>query len=196
MTLASSSADQTIRLWNIAERKEIRQLKGHAGAVYSVAYSFDGKQLVSGGVDKVLRLWNTEDGSEMKSFPGSEGPIYSVDFSPDGALLAAGGSDAKKTIRLWEIETGEVVRVFNGHTDDVYRVTFNNSGTRLLTCGYSGAVKIWDATTGLPLLEQKYPPVLYYAAYTPDGVRFAAAGYDRDKRVAKTYLLDVPQNAR
>ena len=58
-TLASGSADGTVRLWDVATRRQIGSpLTGHTGAVSSVAFSPDGKTLASGSTDGTVRLWD------------------------------------------------------------------------------------------------------------------------------------------
>ena len=86
-------------------------------AVYSVCFSPDGKQLVSGSLDETVRLWDVETGACVKTLGGhgaedaddepeddeygevdSDG-VNSVCFSPDGRRLASGSTD--RTVRLW-----------------------------------------------------------------------------------------------
>jgi WD40 repeat protein len=57
-TLASGSADYTIKLWDLATCKEKATLKGHTSCVTSVAYSRDGKTLASGNGDGTIMLWD------------------------------------------------------------------------------------------------------------------------------------------
>ena len=59
-TLASGSADKTVKLWEAATGKLLATFQGHEGSVYSVAWSPDGKTLASGSVDKTVRLWEAE----------------------------------------------------------------------------------------------------------------------------------------
>jgi WD40 repeat protein len=60
-----SSADKTIKLWDVETGQEIRTLKGHDDSVYSVNFSSDGKTLVSGSADNTIKLWNVETGQEI-----------------------------------------------------------------------------------------------------------------------------------
>src|SRR5262249_47884816 len=57
-TLASGSADNTIKLWDVTTRQELATLDGHTGLVYAVAFSPDGHTLASGGADYAIKLWD------------------------------------------------------------------------------------------------------------------------------------------
>ena len=103
--LASSSADKTICLWDVATRQHIETLTGHERAVYSVAFSPDGKTLASGSWDKTIRLWDVAARKHTETFIGHLKVIYSVAFSPDAQTLASGSAD--KRVRF---ETRSIVR--------------------------------------------------------------------------------------
>src|SRR5207249_2494073 len=64
-TLASASNDKTVRLWEAASGKEIRQLHGHQDSVMSIAFSPDGKTLASASIDKTVRLWDVANSKEI-----------------------------------------------------------------------------------------------------------------------------------
>ena len=74
-------------------------LEGHGGAVYSVCFSPDGKQLASSSFDRTVRLWDVETGACVRTLEGHGDWVLSVCFSPDGRRLASGSDD--RTVRLW-----------------------------------------------------------------------------------------------
>jgi WD40 repeat protein len=63
--LVTASYDELIRIWNINENKVERTLKGHAGTVWTVGYSYDSKLIASGGEDKKLRIWDAATGTKL-----------------------------------------------------------------------------------------------------------------------------------
>ena len=65
-TLASSSYDRTVRLWDARTGQGLKTLQGHTGSIYSVAFSPDGETLVSGSLDQTVRLWNVRTGQGLK----------------------------------------------------------------------------------------------------------------------------------
>ena len=84
--------------------------------VRSVAFSPDGRRIVSGSDDKTIRVWDAETGEEMvEPLKGHSDWVRSVAFSPDGRRIVSGSDD--KTIRVWDAETGEeVVGPLKGHS--------------------------------------------------------------------------------
>ena len=77
---------------------------GHTGSVEAVAFSPDGRFIVSGSGDRTLGLWDAANGALLKTFRGHDGPVYSVAFSPDGRFIVSGSDD--QTLKLWDAGSG------------------------------------------------------------------------------------------
>jgi WD40 repeat protein len=131
------------------------KLKGHRGVVTGVAYSPDGRLLVTAGADGTVRWWDTGTGQETLTVPGNGTPLSSVAYSPDGHLVAAAGADP--TVRLWDAATGREVRTLRGHEAAVTCVVFSPDGKRLASADLDLVVRLWDARTGKEETPRKEP---------------------------------------
>jgi hypothetical protein len=91
----------------MASGSRVRTFKGHSGNVTSVAFSPDGRYVLSGGDDNSLKLWSLHRGQELRSYRGHLDNITSIAFSPDGQFILSGSLDT--TTRIWAVEAGEEV---------------------------------------------------------------------------------------
>jgi WD40 repeat protein len=101
--LATGNADGSVRIWDLAESKQIDggPLVSGAGPVDSVAFSPDGNTLAAASSDGSVRLWDVLTGQQIGSpLTQSAGPVNSVAFSPDGRTLTVASSDG--SVRLWD----------------------------------------------------------------------------------------------
>jgi len=85
-------------------------LVGYRHWVNAVAYSPDGRWLVSGSSDKTLKVWDTESGREQITLVGHTRTITSASFSPDGRWIVSASYD--KTLKLWDASSGDEVRAY------------------------------------------------------------------------------------
>lgn len=187
-TLASGSADRTIRLWDVAARRPRGQpLIGHEGEVNRVVFSPDGQTLASAGEDKTVMLWDAGDGQLLdRSFGGHTDAVLGLAFSPDGQTLASGSID--NTVILWDVaRTQPLARSLIGHTDAVRSLAFRPnipdgaSSQILASAGSDFTLRLWNISTGKPL----DPPLTGHAslvtdvAFSPDGQILVSSGDDR-----------------
>ncbi len=92
-------ATQLIAIRDALSGELLQRIKGHAGQVFTIAFSPDGRRLVSGGRDRLVRVWDTSTWGEVVSLPGPTAYVWALRFSPDGTRLAISGGD--RTYRLW-----------------------------------------------------------------------------------------------
>ena len=168
--------------WNWLCHRDQLTLNGHAGVVNSVAFSPDGKRLVTGSHDKTAKVWDAQTGKEIFTCKGHTSAVLSVSISPDGRRIATGSED--KTARLWDAQTGKALLTLNGHAGVVKSVTFSPDSKRLVTGSWDHTAKVWNAITGQELFTLKgHDNSVNSVAYSPDGTRIATSGGDNTVKV-------------
>ena len=172
--LASGGGDNTIKIWEIATGKELRNLTGHSGLLESLVYSLDGRYLASVGGDKTIKIWEVATGKELRTLTGHFDGVNSVAYSPDGRYLASGSRD--RTIRIWQVATGRELCTFAGHSDWVRSVVYSPDGRYLASASSDKTIKIWQVATGKQLRTLTgHSRGVRSVVYSPDG-RYLASG--------------------
>ncbi|KAJ3080353.1 hypothetical protein HDU99_008613 [Rhizoclosmatium hyalinum] len=118
---------------------------GHSESVCSVAFSPDGKTVVSGSDDRTVRLWSVETG-ECFTLVGHSDWVTSVAVSPDSKTVVSGSGDKK--VNLWDVKTGELSKTLGEHSHVVRSVAFLPSGKTVVSGSYDQTVKLWDVKQG------------------------------------------------
>lgn len=187
----------SLRLWDVAAGKEIHVNPGHRGPIRRVAYSPDGRFIVSAGEDRRILWWDARNGKMLGESgpaemtepagkkaddePGMKGhrwPIRDLCFSADGSTLA---SDSAEKIVVWDTRSRrQIGRAIDDR--DVRAFTLSPDGKKLLAFHEVGQVKTWETATGKLRSEfsvggrdadgDRYH--FSQSAFSPDGSHLAA----------------------
>lgn len=174
--------DCTLRLWDVTTGRELRRFQGHTHAVWSVAFSLDGRQALSGSGDHSVRLWDVTKGRELRRLEGHEESVSSVAFSPDATQAVSGSWD--KTIRLWDLSTGRETKRIEGHTAPIISVSFSPDGRFILSGSADKTLRLWDTATGKEVRKfEGHGDSVESASFSPDGRRVLSGSLDKSIRL-------------
>ena len=170
------------RMWDARTGLELFTLKGHVQEPTAVAFSQDGKQLLTGSKDETIRLWDALNGKELLVLRGPGHAHQIVAFSPDGSRILNGS--AISAACLWDARAGAVLCTLQGHAGRVTAAVFSPDGQYLLTGSEDRTARVWDARTGKELLVLAgHKDSVTVVAWSPTGQRLLTGGVDRSVRV-------------
>jgi WD40 repeat protein len=204
--LATTDLHSVVALWNVSTGAMIRSWKPHEIQTRSLAFTSDGKTVMTEGLDakatRTVRFWKTATArkvGEIRGLASSSLPYHWLRLSPDGKLLAAiafreatveeaGGSRAnmevpEARIILHDVASGKKVREL---TVPVKQGAFGKPGFRALAFSADGRILaaggtdeflyLWDPRTARPVGRLESGPGQAALAFSPNGKSLAVAG--------------------
>src|SRR5262249_22660249 len=128
-----------IRLYDLAQGKEIRQLQGHQQGITCLVFSADGKSLASASSDKTIRLWDVATGKELQALSGDQYTPSTLAFAPDGKTLASANFDG--LIRIWDLPASKIIGPREGHQDIVSSEALSADGKTLFSARSDATIR-------------------------------------------------------
>ncbi len=179
-TLVSGGADRTIRVWDLAARKEKARLgdgKHSVGCLTlasATGHLFAGQGVTVRGYDPA--------GREVLRLSGHSDAVRCVALTADGKRMLTGSVD--RTVRLWDLGRASEIQRFGPHRAEVTGVALSPDGRIALSCSRDGTLRLWETSNGKEVRAFGTPrgPALALAL-TPDGLGVYSAHFDTTARL-------------
>jgi WD40 repeat protein len=174
--LAASDASGRISVRRAGDWKSVAEFE-HPGGATAVAFSTDGRTLLSAGYDGVVRLWDMASHRQAGELRGAEGPLWALAVAPDGSRVAAAGEDGM--VRIWKLDGRSPPLVLRGHERNVWEVEFSPDGKTLASGSFDRTARLWDVETGRSMkVLRGHQQAVVGLAFSPDGRTLATCGDD------------------
>jgi WD40 repeat protein len=148
----------------------------HSAVVWDLAFSPDGRRLVSTHSDGAVLVWNVEDWGKIASLNEHVDAVRSVAFSLDGQFVASAGDEA--SISVWDANTGRRASVLLSDALRTNMISFTPDGAGLVQGTQDGRLTAWNRRTGDRVWERKKGrwEIIYALAVSGDGRWVASQG--------------------
>lgn len=164
--IAAGSGDNQLHMWDAASGKLLQTMRatkvfslgGNRNTNFShIAFSPDGRTIVSGGWNRTALLWSVSDGSLIRTFGNQDDAITALAFSPVGHTIASASActpplPCVSRVTLWNADDGSLVRNLDT-TKGVTSLTFTPDGRALAIGEYRGGVALRDTASGEAIRE-------------------------------------------
>jgi WD40 repeat protein len=156
-------------------------LNGHESWLFSVAFSKNGKHIVTTGSDRIANIWDAATNTLSGSLKGHTSEIRSANFSPNGKLVATASADS--TARVWDVASG-AERARLKHDGAVYTAAFSPDGAKIVTASADKTVRVWETATGIQLFSlDDHTDEVNSAVFSPDGRLILSASDDNTAKL-------------
>ena len=179
--LAASCADRSVRVFDMATRKQQLLIEDHADWVMDVAWSPDGTKLATASRDKTAKAFDAKAGEAISTFNSHGQPVFGVGFLPDGNQVVTGGRDNK--LRVWAVADAKQAREIGGFGGEVFRLVVLPDGQALATSA-DKQIRLFTLGDGKQVRAfAGHNEWVYSVAVHPASKRVVSGSHDGEVRV-------------
>jgi len=181
----SASQDNTLKIWDLENKRKSLILPGHKSLVKVMAVTPDGTKALSVG-HKDIKVWDLHIGRELFTLEGVDVDLVSplnkiITFTPDHQRVIATSFDG---IKVWNLCNGEELLSLRGHNDDVLAVAIAPDGKKAISASQDKSLKVWDLQSGVEVMSLiGHSEMVVSVAITPDGKQVVSASWDKTLKV-------------
>jgi len=136
-----------IELYDLGTGKMVGALEGQTTSeVWTVCFSPDGKNIISGALDRAVRIWDVQARECRWALRGHDEWVNGVSVSPDGSHIVSGSGD--KTVRVWDTKTMKCTKTFRGHQDFVRSVCVLDDSNLAVSASDDCQLRVWNIREG------------------------------------------------
>lgn len=175
-----------IKIWDVAQRTEIRTITGHLDCIYAVAFSTDGKILATSSYDKLIKLWDVATGKEIRTLKDHIDAVYDLAFTPDGKRLLSAAAD--RTVKIWDTATWERLYTLGESLDGLNTLAIHPSGKFVAAGGLDKTIRVWSLGEKSGTLINSliaHEEAIERLVYSPDGKLLISTAADKTIKIFK-----------
>ena len=158
----------------ILELELLREFRAHPRHAQAVAFSPDGREMITTGMDALAQVWSVGEFDNVRSFEGHQKSVNAVAIAPDGALAVTGSTD--RTVIVWDWKSGDRIHQMKGYRNTVASAAFSPTGRVAAVSSYDGRVGLWEPGADELRIFQSHPRHVTSVSFSPDGRSLASAG--------------------
>ena len=152
--VVSCSQDGSVKLWDIANKRVVRDFTGHGKNVWGVCVSPDGELVAAGSGgwnDKEpgnIIIWRRDTGEILHTLSGHMAAVTQLRFTSNSKRLVAGSGHAtqrKGELVIWDVERGQILKKIRAGETAIRGLDLSPDDRRIATCGVDGQIHLWDA---------------------------------------------------